>query len=190
MENLKLIGAIVGLLANIPLFIAVWKGLKQNFSTWMLWTILDIITTVSLMRQHGNYDLSGIYVVTSFSMSMLLLFKKEISWELTDTLTVAGVFICLAVWYFLGDEATTIASTAAVVLSSFPLIKETFCKPDGGATKIYFYFCIASLLALIGGDDFSIKESLYPAATLGFSSVLTILSLRKNPTLKVFKSPS
>jgi hypothetical protein len=186
MEILKTIGPIVGLLANIPLFIAVYKGdVKQNFSTWILWTILDIITTIAIIEQDGNYLLSGVYVFSSFAMSILLFSKKEIGWSAIDTVTTVCVFVCLFVWYVMGNKATTIASTTAVVISSFPLIKSTFLCPDPKATKVYSLFIIASLLSLIGGKDVSVKESLYPAATMGFSILLTVLSLRKPTQFRI-----
>ncbi len=185
MEKLKILGAIVGLVANIPLFIAVWKGLKQNFSTWILWTMLDVITTIAIINQHGNYYLSGIYVFTSLAMSILLFTKKEISWQLTDTLTAAGVLLCLVVWYFMGDKATTIASTTAVVISAYPLIKDTFFNPDPDATKVYCMFAIASLLSLIAAKDTSVEECLYPAATMSFSILLTFLSIRKPTEFRI-----
>ncbi|MES2224530.1 MAG: hypothetical protein V4478_00920 [Patescibacteria group bacterium] len=185
MEKLKILGAIVGLVANIPLFIAVWKGLKQNFSTWILWTMLDVITTIAIINQHGNYYLSGIYVFTSLAMSILLFVKKEISWGLTDTVTAVGVCICLIVWYFMGDNATTIASTAAVVISAYPLMRDTFISPDPGATKVYCMFIVASLLSLLAAKDTSVEEWLYPAATMSFSAVLTIFSIRKPTEFRI-----
>jgi hypothetical protein len=64
-----------------------------------------------------------------------------------------------------------------------PLAEKTYRNPDRSLTKIYLGFCVASLIALFAGKDWSIEQRLYPEGTLGISIIFTLLSLRK-PRLK------
>src|SRR6266403_4909242 len=182
MENLKTIGAVVAFAADAWVFYGIWKGLikEQNFSTWMLWGLLACIVTITIIINGGhNYKLSAIYAFCSLSIGMLLLIKKEFAWTRVDWWTAAGVLICLGVWAFLGTTATTVASTTAVVISGYPLLETTYKKPHLAPKQIYFMFCIASAASLIAAKDWSIKEALYPEATLGISIIFVLLSLRK-----------
>jgi hypothetical protein len=123
MEHLKYLAATVALLVNIPLFLGILNGTvkDQSFSTWILWAALDILTTITIVLNHGNWYLSGAYIVSSFAISGILFLKKQIDWSAVDTYTAIGVFICLVVWGCLGSKAATIAGTTAVVISGYPL---------------------------------------------------------------------
>lgn len=181
MEHLKTLGAIIGLIADAFIFWGILKNKieEQSFSTWMLWGLLDSIIATTIIFTHGNYKLTAIYAFCSFSIAVLLFIKKERQWGLIEWLTAGGVTLCLIVWWQLGNQATTIAGTTAVVISGIPLAKNTYLFPQHAPTRIYILFCIASSLSLWGAEDWSIKESLYAEATLGISIIFTTLSLRK-----------
>lgn len=184
MEHLKTLAALIGFIADLFIFIDILKAKEedledQSFSTWMLWGLLDAITTIAVILQHGNYELSAIYAFCSFSIATLLFVKNERRWGWLEWATSGGVLTCLVIWWHFGNQATTIAGTTAVVISGIPLAKQTYLYPEKAPTKVYLLFCAASSLSLLGAKNWSIEESLYAEATLGISIIFTILSLRK-----------
>lgn len=180
MEYLQLLGAIIGLSANIPLLIGIYKNkVEQNFVTWTLWFFLDFISVTTIFLQDGNYYLPLVYTIGSFSVACLVAFKKQFTWTWIETLVTILVFICIIVWWKIGPRAATIASVAAMVIASIPQIYATALRPSMAPTKIYLLFCLASILSLLGGTEWSVEQKLYPAGILSFALLITILSMRK-----------
>jgi hypothetical protein len=185
MNNLSFIAGIVGLAGNIPLIIGIYRNkVKQNFIAWMLWALLDCITTASIIFQHGNFFLPLGYTFGSVSVATLLFFKKEISWTWFEMFVTILVVLCIIAWGVTGERGANIAGVSAICIAAFPLIKDTWHDPQATPTGIYCIFAVANILSIIAGKSWTIEEELYPVAVLSFTVLLVILSLRK-PKIKV-----
>ena len=182
---LQLIGGIIGLLANIPLFVGIYQDkIRQSFATYLLWGILDLITSVTIILQHGNYWLSVFYAFGALSIASLLMIKRQITWTWFETLVSALVSICVIVWYFEGERFALIASITSLLIASIPQIIQTLINPSLTPTGIYLVFSLASLLSFLGGKTFSLEEKLYPGTGLIMCLLIAFLSTRKS-SLKI-----
>ncbi len=180
MNSYLLLGAVIGIVTYFPLCFKISRGLKQNLLTWILWAVLDGITFVSVFLQSGNFWLPGAYMLGSTSVAITLLVKKQerfFGWfEWTISFLVVA---CMVVWYFAGNQMTTVAGTIAVTLAGIPLFKDAYDRPEEIPLGTYTFFLVANFLSTMGGKDWSIEERLYPAACTAYCLILVLLALRR-----------
>ncbi len=180
MDRLQLLAAIIGLGANAPLIYRILKGtVQQNFAAFFLWALLDIIAATTTIIQKGNYALPLAYACSASIVTTCLAFKKQVSWTWVESVTTFLVLVCLFVWYAIGPEAGTVASSLAVVIASVPQGVDTWKKPESTPTGIYTLFLIANAMSLYAGKDWTIEERLYAGCTTFLCAVLILFSLRK-----------
>lgn len=181
MDPLQILAAVIGIGANIPLFIGIYKNkIEQNFAAFMLWGLLDIIAATSTIFQGGNYMLPLGYGFTATTIAILLVFKKQVTWSWVETITAILVFACLIIWYMAGDKAGTIASSLAVVIAAIPQGVDTFKKPESTPTGIYSLFVVANVLSFIAGKSWTIEERFYSGCVVFLTIVLVVFSMRKS----------
>jgi len=184
MVPLQYIGGIIGIIANIFLFIAIYKNkenktkVEQNFCFWMCLAILDIIVLITTIIKDGNYILPLSFAIGSICITFLLLYKKEMKWTIVETITIVFIFICLFVWWRFGETVAIISSVIAISLSYIPQIKDTIKEPKKTPTKIYLIFTLSEIISIIGGRDWSIQEQLYATSQLIAGLLIIIFSLR------------
>jgi hypothetical protein len=180
MDPLQIIAAIIGIGANIPLFIGIYKNkVEQSFAAFMLWALLDIIAATTTILQHGNYMLPLGYAFTASAIAILLVVKKQTNWSWVESTTSLLVLACLIIWYMAGDKAGTIASSLAVVIAAIPQGVDTFKKPESTPTNIYFWFVVANVLSFIAGKSWTVEERFYSGCVVFLTIVLFIFSMKK-----------
>lgn len=180
MLDLKIVGALIGMTPYIPICIGIYKGrVKQNFASWMLWTMLDAIAMTAAFLQHGNYKLQAGFTLGSIAVTIFLVVKKQVKWTKFETFVSFLVLICLCVWYFVGNDAGIIASVIALIFAGIPQAKSTFIKPEETPTIPFLLFSLGGLFSFLGGIDWSIKEKLFAGETVVFCLLIALLSMRK-----------
>jgi hypothetical protein len=188
MSYLQLIGAIVGLIAFIPLIADISKDknneTNQNFATWILWAILDGIAAVTTIFQSGNFWLPLGYSFGGFAITILLIYRKRISWTKFESLIAVLVTICLSIWWYVGDKAGTLASTLAVMIASIPQLIDIAKNPSSTPRLVYFLFGLGGFLSFIGGKSWTIEERLYPANVIIVCFTALWLSTRKTEKIQ------
>lgn len=179
MEYLKPLSGALGIVAYILLISALLRTkVEQSFAAFLLWALLDLIATITIVLEQGNYWLALSNVVGSTTITLLLIYKKQVSWSWIESLTALLVIICLITWYTVGEQAGIIASSLAVVIASVPQMADTYRKPEATPTYIYLVFLTANIVAFIGGSSWSIEERFYPACAIFLCAVIAGLSLR------------
>jgi hypothetical protein len=184
-EHLQLIGAIIGLFAYVPLFVSIYNGKKQNFATWLLWSILDIILVSSLILQGGNYLLSLGYTIGAIAITILLISKKFVTWTWFETMITALAIVCMTIWWMSGPQAGTIASSLALAVASIPLQIHAAKHPESMPTLPYAFFLLANILSFIGGISWTIEERFFPGSSIVVTLLMLLLILRKYRRTKV-----
>lgn len=180
MKELAYLGAFVGMVFNIPLLIGVLNNkIKQNFVTYLLWGIMDIILVVTIFRQGGNYWLPLGYGIGSLSVAIALMLKVRASWTRFQTMVVILTFCCMVVWVIIGNRAGNIATTVAIGIASIPQMRDTYKYPEETPTWLFFGFGLAALLSFFGSNDWTVEDKLFPLGSFIVCSIITILSTRK-----------
>jgi hypothetical protein len=175
-----IISGLIGFSVYIPLCILLLrKQVKQNFASWFLWVIIDLIVTGSLIMQGGSWHLSAIYVTGSSITCLCILRSKIFHWGRFETFIATLVVICLVIWKCLTPEWATVASTIATVIAGIPVQVEAYRKPQDQPLLSYIGFALANGLGIAAGNAWTISERLFPTACFPFSVLLVIFTLRR-----------
>jgi hypothetical protein len=180
MESAQLLSGMIGILAYGLLIRALLHtSTEQSFAAFLLWALLDLIATITTMLAGGNYWLALANVAGSTAVTLVLIYRKQVSWSWVESTTSVLVIICLAAWYISGERAGIIASSLAVVIASVPQMVDTWRKPDATPLVVYLVFLTANIVALIGGRAWTIEERFYACCGIFLCSVIVLFSLRK-----------
>lgn len=177
---LAIIGALVAFVLYYPLVKGILRDkIKQNFATWILWTLLDFIALVSLVFQGGNYALVIGYFFGGTIVTCCLIYKKQIEWTIKETVVLLMVIICLIVWSVSGNRNATIVSTLAVFISGLLQVSDSWRKPDTQTSYIYLGYVLANGLSCLAGEAWTIKDRFYQAACTILCLIISLASSRK-----------
>jgi hypothetical protein len=178
--DLQLLGGVLGILINIPLIVIILSGkTRQSFTTYILWALLDMVAAEAIYEQQGNYWLPFFYGIGAGIAALCLLFKKQFSWGILDSVILILVIVCIAIQQVFGEWWAMIASVASLIIASIPQIINSWEKPKDTPFWIYLGFSFAGLISMLGGKSFELKEILYPLTALMICGIIAILSKRK-----------
>lgn len=171
MNAYAILGATIAALVYIPLTIQVWRGtLVQNFATYFLWALLDVVAAGSIMLKGGNFLLPAVYVLCCAGVLVGILRTGTFKWTWLEWMISALVLICMIVWAFVGNREATIVSTVAVAFAGVPQLVDFWKKPREAPLLTYLGFTVANGISILAGNDWSIEERFYP-------TVCTILTI-------------
>jgi hypothetical protein len=177
---LQQLAGIIGISGHIILFVGLLKTkIKQSFAAFMLWAMLDIIATITIIMEDGNCWLPLGNAVGSTVITVLLVVKRQISWSWIETMTAILVIICLIIWFVAGDKFGLIASSLAIVISGIPQMADTYKKPWATPTGTYIIFLIASTLSFVAGKSWTIDQRFYPGCGMFLCLVIVLFSMKK-----------
>lgn len=177
---MQLLAGIIAIIAYIPLVSGIIRNkVEQSFAAFLLWTLLDSIATITTFLEHGNYWLPFSNVVGTITVTLLLVVKRKVSWSWIENMTVVLVLICLAVWYYAGEQAGIIASSLAVVIASVPQMVDTFKKPSSTPVLSYIIFFIANTVSFYAGRSWTIEERFYAGCSMFLCLVIIVFALRR-----------
>lgn len=183
MENilsiLPILVGIFGGLAYLPTLWDIYRGAKQNFATWALWALLDVIVTISVVVQDGNIVLPIVYACGSLLVALSLIIKRQVGWGKFETFIACLVIICMCVWAMSGPKAATIASTLATASAGLPQLVATIKDPKSTSPLTYGLFTIANICSIIGAKAWTIEESFFPVVAGILCLLFFLLSLRR-----------
>lgn len=180
MDFLQPLSGAIGILAYVLLIIALLRTkTEQSFAAFLLWALLDGIATVTTILEHGNYWLALSNAMGCVVITILLIYKKQVSWSWIESMTALLVVVCLVVWYVAGEQAGILASGLAVAIASVPQMVDTYKKPDVTPLGVYLVFLAANIVALIGGKAWTIEERFYACCGIFLCSVIVVFSVRK-----------
>jgi hypothetical protein len=164
-EILKISGGLLALLLFIPLIRSIHKeGAEgQSSATWLLWGLLDIILTISVVEQRGNFYLPLGFAVGDWILVILLFKKGKFRWSLFDTVILTMVLICVIAWKLGGPKIATISSTLGVCVAGIPGLMEMLKHPQRKVGNVWLGYVLATLLGFFGGTAMTIEERFAPA---------------------------
>lgn len=169
----------------IFVYFPLWRQISrreahQNIYTWMLWVMLDCVAAVSIFLQHGNYILPGVYVAgTIITVILIRKVGDPPEWTSHETAVVVLVAICMIIWKTSGNNAATVASTLAVIISGYSQMKDNWRVPEKAPFAVYVAYIVVNALATAGGKNWSIQERFYPAGVTALCVIYAIIATRK-----------
>src|SRR3989344_1949983 len=173
------------LLAFLTYF-SLWKQIRsdedeveQNFLTWFLWGILDLIIAIALIIQGGNFLLVSVYAAGGLVSAFFIWRINGFSWTWFDLFVVFLVFVSMVIWYHSGEWMATIVSTIAMLIASIPQLVDAWKKPENMPLVAYFSYFVANVLTTAGGQDWSVKERFYPVSAGAFCFLIAVMAARK-----------
>lgn len=180
MSSLIILSVVLSLLLYIPLCIQIITGeVKQNFATFLLWTILDGITTIMLIMENGNYFLAGSYTIGSAVVMLCIAKTKNVEWTWFESFVTFLIGICLVIWRYSDTKTAIIVSTLAMIIAGLPQLRKSYQEPWNSPLLIYLGYFVANCLSVLGGKNWSIEEIFYPICLGIYSLVISVVVLRK-----------
>ena len=140
----------------------------QNFTSWILWAILDIILAAAVIHQNGNWPFIATYVLGCITVASTVYKTSIIQWTWYENLITGLVILCMVVWAISGAWTATIAGTFAVVVAGIPQLKDVWKKPKENSIFIYLGFLAGNIFSTAAGKDWSVEERFYPASMVLF----------------------
>ena len=175
-------GSLLAFLTYFPL----WKQIRsdedeveQNFLTWFLWGILDLIIAIALIIQGGNFLLVSVYAAGGLVSAFFIWRINGFSWTWFDLFVVFLVFVSMVIWYHSGEWMATIVSTIAMLIASIPQLVDAWKKPENMPLVAYFSYFVANVLTTVGGQDWSVKERFYPATCAVLCLLFVLFAARR-----------
>jgi hypothetical protein len=164
-----------------PLCFKILRGdVRQNFATWALWTLLDVVVAGTLMVQHGSYSLAVAYTLGgAITVSCILVARGGALWTKFESFVASLVIICVILWSLSGPMIGTIASTLAMVIAGIPQLIETYRNPWSSPFGIYAGYFFANVLAAIGAKSWAIEERFYPCMAAAFCLLIALFAARR-----------
>jgi hypothetical protein len=180
MKTIDIATVITSLIPYVMLIVGVAKDkIKQSFATWFLWLILDVVTLIGIVAQHGNYLLLAVFSGGTICVTLLLIYKKQFSWGLFETFVGILVAMCILILLTAGPYVATIAGTTALAAAGIPQLIATFKDPKSTPSIAYFLFGASSLLSVIGASGWTVQDRLFPMFSTIYCFIVMLLSLRK-----------
>ena len=180
-EGLKTAGGILVLVLFLPMLAVAMKdgGAGQSFAMWSLWFALDIILTITLFEQRGNYLVPLGFAVGDAFMAGLLLVKGRFVWGRFESFILALVLGCLAGWKLGGPSAATVAATVGICVAGMPGLVELWKNPQRNAGYVWAAYVLANGLSFWGGKAMTLEERFAPGMFAGFSLLMFLASQRR-----------
>lgn len=163
-EVLQIAGGMLALLLFIPLIAEILKSGAQGQSgaMWLLWGALDIVLTVSIIQQRGNFLLPLGFAIGDFLLVILLVVKRQFTWSRFETLILILVIGCVAAWKLGGPRTATIASTVGVCVAGVPGLVAMWKQPQRNVGNVWAGYVLANGLSFFGGTAMTVQERFAP----------------------------
>src|SRR5579864_3752797 len=112
-ELLRIGGGVLALLLFIPMIAGILKtgAQGQSGAMWLLWGALDVVLTISIIQQRGNFLLPLGFAIGDLLVVILLVAKGQFTWGRFETAILILVIACVAAWKLGGPRTATIAAT-------------------------------------------------------------------------------
>lgn len=143
-----------------------FKGIKLNFTSQLIWAVLDIVVALSLVSAKGAFWQPTFYAVGCLVLACCIYRTGYAKWGKSDTfislLAIASIFI----FVYADPRTATIASTIAVIVAGIPQMIDCWKRPQDTPVILFLAFLAAHVLSILAGTEWSIEQRFFPVACL------------------------
>jgi drug/metabolite transporter (DMT)-like permease len=175
--------------ATIAYTILIFQTLKKNqkeedkvsFSSFLLWLIIDVIMFVNTLRAKNDPTLIGTYTALTVILTGLLFYKKQFSWNKTDTKVAVLAFACLVISYMTGPIVGVTCAALSIGCAGIPnLIGISNKKPSKLLYFTIIFFLLGPLFSVISVTikNGLLKDYIYPCIAMTYWSIALVITTR------------
>lgn len=176
----KTLVTILGLSAYIPMIWNILQNkIRSSFCTWILWTALNVVVLISLISQGAPYLIAVVYTIGTLFIALLVLIKKQFTWEITDTIVTLLIAVSILVLIFGNPYIATITGSIASFLAGIPEIIKIIKNPKNASRMTALLFIGANVLVIVFTKEKSFINIVYPGVWALYWFFIITLSLRK-----------
>ncbi len=172
--------AILGLAGYITIYKGIRKGVSRpSFCTWILWTLLNITTLISLVFQHAPYVVAVIYAIGTAIIAGVVFFMGEFSWKPGDTFITIVIATCISILLGGSPYTAVIAGSLASIIAGIPEIVLVIKNPKNASRLAAILFIGANTTATIFTQEKTFINLIFPLSWITYWGIIFLLSLRK-----------
>jgi hypothetical protein len=175
---------IITISAYIIMVIGIKKnnGKGQNFFTWLLWTVLDILLLITaILEKSSSAILILSCVIGSFITTLFLISYKKMNWTWHETFTLITTVTFVILWiYSQSNLLGLILMVIAQLIAGWPLMRESWINPESKYNLAsYLVFMFGYILTIYSSPNLEIQNILFPVAFLIYTLGDTYPLLKK-----------
>lgn len=154
-------------------------GSGASFASFSFWTVIVGINTIVTIKEKGNYVFPLSLTLGNFATSVALLITGQFVWGYVEWLTSILVIVSIGFWIFGKRSTIILVSTIAISIAGIPQLFLAWTNPSSISLLIWSGFLIASILGVLAGKNWSIKERLYPTARLVLYALVILFAIKR-----------
>ncbi|HLX70237.1 MAG TPA: hypothetical protein VKV04_11480 [Verrucomicrobiae bacterium] len=187
-HGLRIAGGLLALLLFVPMIAGILRdeARGQSCASWLLWTALDAVLTISLIARNGNFLLPLGFTIGDIAVVvvLVLIVKGKFEWGRFDTLILALVIGCVIAWKLGGPRTAAIASTLGVCIAGIPGLVAMWREPQRRVGTVWGGYVIANGLSFFGGTAMTVEERFAPGM-FAMVSLALFMASRRNCGAKI-----
>jgi hypothetical protein len=143
------------------LMTAAGTGEGLSFATFLLWSALAWINTISTKKQSGSWIIPLMYSIGATTTTIVLIIKGRYGWSVFDTVVAILVIVCVILWLAKGDRWAIVSSTTASFIAALPFLIMTWKNPSVSPITPNTLFLLANFLGFIAAKKWTLQDRLY-----------------------------
>ena len=181
--SVGVLAGIIGLLAFVPdILEMIYRDVKPNRATWMVWAVLSVVLAASYYST-GATESAWVPIVYAFGITVVAIFSLkygERGWSALDTFCLLGAGVGLALWWITNDPFLALYIAIVVdAIGAIPTLNKTYARPRTESRTAWLMFLAAAGLNLFAIGEWTLSEASYPVYLFLLSVVMVALLLRK-----------
>ncbi|MAG12625.1 hypothetical protein CL630_02315 [bacterium] len=153
-----------------------YQEIPLNISTWGLWTILNTVNCVTMMRA-GNKQawLPAGYATGAFLITVMVIKNGTWSWGVLETLVLLGTLGALYVSFKVNKELGIVMAVSAMLIAGAPTVYDSWLAPASESWWLWAICCISSVISAVVASGWTIKDRLFSVTGGLFNALMFLL---------------
>ncbi|HLI30203.1 MAG TPA: hypothetical protein VKV79_03765 [Terriglobia bacterium] len=174
---LSLAAGVVFVAGFVPYIRAiVRKEAQPSKATWMIWTILNIVTFSGMLAKHTLNSQMTAALLCAAAVAVLAVKYGKPGWTRLDKLCLGGAVLGVALWEFFHDPVLGIVTSLIVLfLGGIPTFVSAWRDPgkeDRTAWTLLWISCVFTVIAI---PAFTLADAAQPLTFLMIENIMVFI---------------